>query len=138
MGLGTEEAVAHILDAAPEFSAAYEEHLTVYEALLFHLFMAELAEFTAQAQRASDEDLVDRLLAAVERVFVDGDSEVDNAVALSFVEYLAAERKPEDRDVIARFPRALAKELRRQEPWRRDRPGRIRHVLQSWRENLFG
>jgi hypothetical protein len=114
MPLNEEEAVAVILEALPEFRPTHDEHISDFDELLPHLLMSDLARFTVAADRSGDLTLVDRALAVVEQIYVNGDDRVENVVAVSFVEHLRAENEPGEREVLARFPAALAEELHRQ------------------------
>ena len=107
-----------LLAAVPEFREQYDEHLRDNDELLLHPLFANLARFAVAGQRAGDEELVDRVLAAVERLFVEGDPQTKELVAVSFVEHLGAETEPGEQSVCQKFPVELAAELRRQRDWR--------------------
>jgi hypothetical protein len=110
-----------LLDAVPEFRPPYEEHLRDNnDELLLHLLIADLARFVVAAERAGEIEVVDRSLATLERLFVSGDEQTNELVAVSFVEHLGAETKPGEAEVVKRFPPELAAELRRQRNWRTD------------------
>ena len=86
--------------------------------MLLYLLVADLARFVVAAERAGDMELVDRSLAAVERLFVEGDEQTTELFAVSFVEHLGAETEPGEAEVVRRFPSELSAELRRQRNWR--------------------
>jgi hypothetical protein len=109
---------AELLAAVPEFRSRYEEHLRDNEELLLHVLFADLARFAASAERAGDEEVVDRVLGAADHLLVDGDELTQELVAVSFVEHLGAETEAGESEVVAKFPTALAAELKRQREWR--------------------
>ena len=113
-----EPVAAELLAAVPEFRPDVEEHLRDNDELLLHPILANLARFAVTAQRAGDEEVVDRVLAAAEHLLIDGDDLTQELVAVSFVEHLGAETEPGEHEVGARFPAALAAELKRQRDWR--------------------
>ncbi len=113
-----DQAAAELLEDVPEFREQYEEHLRDNGELLLHLLVADLARFVVSAQRAGDLELVDRVLAAAERLFVEGDDLTEELIAVSFVEHLGAETELGENEVVSRFPSELAAELRRQRAWR--------------------
>ena len=118
-----------IVDAAPGFEAVRAEHLRDnFGKLLPHLLMASLLRYVALALGAPDElyglaappsePELSAILAVLDRGLVEGDAAIDNAIAVSFVEYLWGE------PYYVQLEPLLGPELRAQVQRQRDwRPG---------------
>ena len=72
--------------AVPETEPALADHLEYYEDLLLHVFMAQVRRLCETAWAERDDDLLRRCLPVLNEGLLDGDDEVNNAVAVSFVE----------------------------------------------------
>jgi hypothetical protein len=100
--------------AVPEVGPVVSEHLDDQGGeLLLHLLMADLLRYAAAGFHAGDQEVVQRLLAFVDRALIDGDDPVANAVAVSFVEDVGY-GGGETRSFIATWPAGLLVERDRQ------------------------
>lgn len=110
--------VERLVAAVPEMQDVVSEHLSDnYEELLLHLLVADLRRAATSAWGADDFELCARLLEFMSSAFETADDDVDNAIAVSFVEHIGAwpEETP---DFIASWPEPLLVELDRQRQWR--------------------
>ena len=83
-----------VVSVSPAFGDAMEEHLKDNDELLPHLLMSDLlrhigAKLTARESRNQIE--VENILAVLETAFTSGDSETENAIAVSFLENVETE-----------------------------------------------
>ncbi|KRC90069.1 hypothetical protein ASE25_11300 [Terrabacter sp. Root85] len=99
--------------AVPEAKPVVAEHLADNdEELLLHLLMGDLQRMAVSAFDDGDLELTRRLLDFVDQSFRDGDADVNNAVAVSFVEHFGA--LPLESDALLDlWPSALRRELGR-------------------------
>ena len=119
--MSTDEFVQEFLRVAPEVRPILEEHLADYDELLLHVFVAWVREAAITAFETGDRDLSDRLISVFDSGLRLGDDEVENAVAVSFVEdtpWWDADRQT----FIATWPAALREEAERQKNWRPEAP----------------
>jgi hypothetical protein len=120
------ELFQRIVDVAPGFEAVRAEHLHGFGELLPHLLMADLLRYVALALGAPDklyglaappsEQEVSAILAVLDRGLAEGDAATDNAIAVSFVEYLWGE--PYYPQLEPMLGPGLRGELQRQRDWR--------------------
>ena len=121
------ELFQRIVDVAPGFEAVRAEHLRDnFGELLPHLLMADLLRYVALALGAPDElhglaapaseHEVSAILAVLDRGLAEGDAATDNAIAVSFVEYLWGE--PYYPQLEPLLGPGLRAELQRQRDWR--------------------
>jgi hypothetical protein len=107
-----ERFVEELLIAVPEVQAIYKEHTDDNGTLLPHVFMGDVTRFALKiAQSASGQEVLRKLLVAVESGLRSGESDVPNFVAFSFVENLCGE----DEAVVLLIPlmgEATRRELR--------------------------
>ncbi len=91
-----------------------DEHLRDQDGeLLLHLLVADLRRFAIATFESGDEDLSHRLLSAMDIGFREGDEEVENAIAVSFVEDTGW-WDPAMQPFIASWPNGLQAEVTRQ------------------------
>lgn len=107
----TRDALLHALEGAvPEARSLVSEHLADNGELLLHLLMSDLLRLAVDLFSGGDLVGTDRLLSFVGNCFREGDDDVVNAVAVSFVEGFGA-HPGESAALLARWPRALRAEL---------------------------
>ena len=129
MGGGVTEAelFQHVVDVAPGFEAVRAAHLRDnFGELLLHLPMADLLRYVSLALGAPDsldglavpptEQEVGSIFAVLDRGLAEGDAATENAVAVSFVEYLWGE--PSWPQLEPLLGPALRAEVQRQREWR--------------------
>lgn len=87
MAITREEFVAALREAGPEVTAIIDENLAAQAGeILLHPLVADLRRLAINLFELEDSDDLDRLLAALGQGLTEGDPEVENAVAVSFVE----------------------------------------------------
>jgi hypothetical protein len=105
--------VSELETAVPEASHVAAEHLADNDGeLLLHLLMSDLLRMTVRAHEQGERDVTVRLLAFADRCMREGDEDVANAVAVSFVEDFGAHRGETDA-LLRLWPPALRQELGR-------------------------
>ena len=70
----------------PECQSVLVEHLEDNDGVLLHLLVADLRRFAIKSFDAGQRDVTDRLLALVDLALREGTDDVQNAMAVSFVE----------------------------------------------------
>lgn len=93
------------------------EHLEDNDGLLLHLLTADLRRYATEAFDSGRSDVLQRLLNVINRALVDGTEDVENAMAVSFVEdtgWWDAEIQP----FIESWPSELRSEALRQKKLR--------------------
>ena len=109
---GMERFVEKLLVAVPEVQMVYVAHLDNNDALLPHVFMGDVTRFVLQiARSASNQEVLRKLLVVVEDGLRSNESDVQNLIAVSFVENLCGE----DEAVVPLIPlmgEATRRELR--------------------------
>ncbi|MDQ3643705.1 MAG: hypothetical protein M3450_20120 [Actinomycetota bacterium] len=114
------EFVEGLVGMAAETRALVDEHLKDhYGEVLLHLLIGDLRRFLLAAFKQGDERVLQRCLDHLDLALRDGDSEVENAVAVSFVE-ATGWWDPSMRAFIDTWPPALRAEADRQEAGRSD------------------
>ncbi|WP_162269022.1 hypothetical protein [Frondihabitans sp. PAMC 28766] len=88
-----------------------------YDELLVHLLMADLLRYATAAFADGRRDVTDRLLRFVDDSPAQGDSHIENAVSVSFVENFGA-GKGETPAFLATWPDGLRADLKSQQDWR--------------------
>ncbi|MBU1358852.1 MAG: hypothetical protein KKC79_15365 [Gammaproteobacteria bacterium] len=84
--------VVELIEKVPEARRIYEDHLEDNDTLLPHVFMGEIARFVLQiSENTSREDDLKELLSIIEDGLQSRHHDVQNLVALSFVENLCGE-----------------------------------------------
>lgn len=96
-----------LVRAAPELEALLRQHLADYTEVLSHVLMADVTRWL----RASDPKV--RVLDILERYMTVGDAQVQEVIALSFLENLEAE----DYSLRAALGPSLSATLREMEEW---------------------
>ncbi len=90
--MNREAAVAHLLQALPEFVSYYEDSLAAPtepgDQLLIHVVMGDLARFYME-NAINDQELARRYWSVVEDLAANGDQAVENAVHVSLIEWFA-------------------------------------------------
>jgi len=81
--------------------------------LLLHLLLGDVVRFCVEAFARGDDDVVRRCLGYVDLALQEGDSDVENAICVSFVENVGP-WLPEMQAFIDTWPRALRDEAERQ------------------------
>jgi hypothetical protein len=118
MPISEPQFVASVVAAVPEAQQVVEKHLVDQEGeLLLHLLMADLMRLAIASFEQGDADLLRRLLAVIDAGLRDGDEEVENAVAVSFVENTGW-WDPQMQPFIATWPAGLRAEADEQRNWR--------------------
>jgi hypothetical protein len=105
----------------PEFGPTIDEHVAEYDEVLAHVLFGDLTRFVLAAHERGDTDLEQRSLSFLERALREGDEQVQNLVAVSFVENVGP-REQAQRDFIAAWPDALRMEAERQRDWKPPAP----------------
>lgn len=100
--------------AVPEFGEIIDEHLVDNDGeLLLHVLFGDLTRFVLAADERGDHDVVARSLQFLDSALRHGDADVENLVAVSFVE----NNEPWDGQAwtfISTWPEALRAEAQRQ------------------------
>jgi hypothetical protein len=101
----------------PETHPVMAEHLKDNDGLLLHPLTADLRRYAIQSFDSGQSDVLDRLLAVIDMALRDGTDDVQNAMAVSFVEdtgWWDLAMQP----FIAVWPSSLRAEAERQRNWR--------------------
>ena len=98
----------------PETQSVVSEHFEDNDGLLLHLLTADLRRYAIQSFDAGQSDVLGRLLAVVDAALRDGTDEVQNAVAVSFVEDTGW-WDPAMQPFIEAWPAGLRAEVERQQ-----------------------
>lgn len=113
MPLTSSEFVTALTAEVPETSGTVCEHFADQEGeLLLHLLTADLRRLAIDWFRTGRTDAMERLLSLLERALREGDANVKNAIAVSFVEDLGW-WEPEMQPFIATLPGEIANEIER-------------------------
>jgi hypothetical protein len=105
--------------SSPDLRALYAEHLQDNDDLLPHVLMADIARYAeeqdAKAAQGSRQaaDVIERLLATLERGMCEGDGRCRDLIAASFVEILDRD-SPRFAALALRFGEGLSAVLERQ------------------------
>lgn len=92
MNTTAESFVQQLLRRVPELKKAYDEHMADPDGLLPHVLFGDVTRFAiAQADQPRSRDLLLRLLEHMESGLAEGSDEVQELVAVSFVENLCGE-----------------------------------------------
>ena len=87
MAMTRDDFVASLRAAGPEATATVNENLRDQGGeVLLHLMVADLRRLALRLFEQADSDNLGRLLTALNQGLIEGDPEVENAVAVSFVE----------------------------------------------------
>jgi hypothetical protein len=85
---GPVAAIKHFLEVVPELRAEWEEHLRDYEEPLPHVFFGDdVTRFAVRVTQSEDPAMTNRLAEALESMAASEDPDVENVVAVSFVEH---------------------------------------------------
>ncbi len=99
-----------------------EDHLRDFDnEILVHLLIADIRRFCIERFEAQDTDVLERCLGAIGLGLTDGDEDLENAIAVSFVEDTGW-WDPLMEPFIATWPLPLQAEAKRQKEWA---PGNI-------------
>lgn len=101
----------------PEIQPVVDEHLEDNDGLLLHLLTADLRRYAIQSFDSGQGDVLDRLLAVVDVALRDETDDVQNAMAVSFVEDTGC-WDPAMQPFVAVWPSSLRAEAERQRDWR--------------------
>lgn len=108
------EMTERLAGTAPAAAAVVNEHLHGYEGeLLLHVLLADIGRLTVTMYENGEEHVLAAVLAVLELGLLSGNAYVENAVAVSYVEWVG----PWDeamRGFIGLWPQELAAEARRQ------------------------
>lgn len=117
MMLSIETLFQEMLRACPELESVQVEHITDLGELIPHMCMADVTRYVCNQLRSGrTASEFSALLEVLERAMVIGDGNVQNLVAVSFVENLSDE--PDARRELRKlFGRSLLTELRALEPY---------------------
>jgi len=80
------EFATDIIQTLPETQRIVDEHIQFYEELLLHVLVADLLRYAIALFEGGDTENLHCLLAVMDRAMREGDPDVENAVAVSFVE----------------------------------------------------
>lgn len=108
-----EDLLAALAREVPEVQPVVREHLKDNDELLLHLLTDDLRRFAIEAFDSGRTEVLERLLALLDRAFVHGDNYVTNAIAVSFVEDTGG-WDPAMQTFIDSWPPGLKDEARRQ------------------------
>ncbi len=86
--MNAEQAVDYLVDRLPEFAPVVVEHRRHYDELPFHLLMGDLGRLYMSAALQNAE-FTRRYWMAVERVALEADDFVENALGVSVIEWFA-------------------------------------------------
>ena len=115
MGTATvPDVLDELLVAVPEFGPTFDEHVADY-GILPHVLFGDLTRFVLAAHERRDTEVESRSLAFLDWALREGDDDVENLVAVSFVENVD---QRQHRGFIATWPDALRAEAKRQRDWR--------------------
>ena len=110
--------VVGLLNAVPEVRGIVTENTDDLDGdVLLHLLVADLRRLTLAAWVRRDEGLTARCLLFLDDALRDGDDDVQNAVAVSFVEDIGWWDESVQ-PFLRTWPTTLAAELRHQRGWR--------------------
>jgi hypothetical protein len=110
--------VQGLVDNVPEIEPTLTEHLADNGELLLHVFVARVRDAAIIGFENGDRDLSDRIVEVVDVGLRDGDEQVRNAVAVSFVEGTQW-WEPNRAAFIRSWPPDLRGEAERQKDWSR-------------------
>lgn len=114
MSLTISEFIAALAAEVPEATATLNDHLAEQDGeLLLHLLTGDLRLLALDLFSTERTDALTRLLAVIDRAFTDGDENVENAVAVSFLEDLGW-WEPQMQPFIEALPEGLFSEVERQ------------------------
>jgi hypothetical protein len=114
----------NVIAAAPDFQAVKDEHLRDNDELLLHVLMADLLRYLgshfihplAVAARPPTASELKAVLQILDAAMVNGDPDVENAIAVSFIEGIESE--PFFSGLSSLLGPHLRAELERQKAWR--------------------
>ncbi|HEY0152060.1 MAG TPA: hypothetical protein VGB92_08690 [Longimicrobium sp.] len=102
----------------PVLSAARTEHLSDHGELLPHVLMGDIRRLLAQAAEGASEATLRSPLNLLDCFMTEGDEEVQNVIAVSFLEYLASDpANVGERHLREWLGPALRAELTAMEAW---------------------
>ncbi len=114
VAMDTAHFVDLLLRTVPEAGDLHREHLEDnFGELLLHPLVADVRRLSFRAFEAGDRDLLRRCLEVMDAALRDGDVELENAVAVSFVEDTGW-WDPDMQLFVAAWPAALRAEAERQ------------------------
>ena len=99
--------VRHLLGAEPRLVPVYRQHLANNDELLVHVLLGDVTRWLREHGPVAP------VLGVLERHLVEGDGDLRNAIAVSFVENL----EPDDGALRQALGPGLRAELQRQESW---------------------
>ena len=102
-----------LLTEVPETKSVVGEHLEDYDGLLLHLLTADLRRFAIESFDAGRSDVLARLLRVIDAALREGTDDVQNAMAVSFVEDTGW-WEPSMQRFIDTWPTGLQSEVRSQ------------------------
>lgn len=112
-----DDLLAELRRGVPETQTIVVEHLADNDGLLLHLLIADLRRFALAAYQSGRSEVLGRLLSLLSGALTNGTEDVENAIAMSFVEDTGW-WDPAMRGFIESWPAPLKEEARRQEAWR--------------------
>jgi hypothetical protein len=113
----SEEVHLVLVDAVPEFRDPLESHLQDNSGeVLPHVLFGDLTRFVLAARREDRQDVVVRALTFLETALAEGDREVKELVAVSFVENIGP-WDPSMAEFVETWPSGLQAEAVRQRRW---------------------
>ena len=116
--MSTEGFVDGLREAVPMTRSLVDEHIEEYDDdVLLHLLVADVLRFAIASFERGDEAVTTPLLDYVDLALRTGNDQVENAIALSFVEDIGW-WEPAMQAFIMTWPPALAAEVERQKVWR--------------------
>lgn len=119
--MDSDQFLQELLRVVPEARTTVDEHLRDHGEVLLHLLVADLRRLTLRAHQTGDDALSDRLLSVMAAALTSGDEQVENAIAVSFVEDSAWWEPPAE-SFLRTWPAPLVQEVERQRAWRPGTP----------------
>lgn len=113
MAVTPEQWVQALVRHAPGAGPMLDEHLAYYDELLLHLLIADLQRWAIALFEEGDSSQLSALLGVLDQGLREGDEDVRNAVAVSFVEN-SQPWAPAAEPFIRVWPKGLRAEANRQ------------------------
>jgi len=113
MAMSAEDFLTALGSEVRETQPLVREHLLGNGGLLLHLLTADLRRYAIEALSSGGSEVLRRLLDVIDRALRDGTDDVNNAMAVSFVEDTGW-WDPAMRPFIASWPQGLQAEVGRQ------------------------
>jgi hypothetical protein len=117
VALTPSDVIDALRSTVPEFGPTIDDHVEECGETLPHVLFGDLTRFLLAAHARGDADVELRSLAILDEALREGDDQVQNLVAVSFVENVGP-WDPTQREFTESWPDALRDEARRQHDWK--------------------